>query len=34
MNNYISFKDDFIADLTLEELKEYKEIERKYDIIF
>ena len=34
MNNYISFKDDFIADLTPEELKEYKEIERKYDIIF
>ena len=34
MNNYISFKDDFIADLTLEELKEYKEIEGKYDIIF
>jgi len=34
MNNYISFKDDFMADLTLEELKEYKEIERKYDIIF
>ena len=34
MNNYISFKDNFIADLTPEELKEYKEIERKYDIIF
>ncbi len=34
MNNYISFKDDFMADLTLEELKEYKEIKRKYDIIF
>ena len=34
MNNYISFKEDFIADLTPEELKEYKEIERKYDIIF
>ncbi len=34
MNNYISFKDDFIADLTPEELKEYKEIKKKYDIIF